>query len=298
MSDNDSGSTGPAPTSGTTATTPPGEETNGTQTQTGTSTTTGPTTSVDTTMGSSSGSESGSSSGSMTPCQDDDDCTNSQTCNVRSGICESLCEGDVWGAGNYDYCLNEWGDFDVAGTCAGPSGSVCIYGDFPVRGAVCSDQGCKSICDCPEPPATGNATVTCSDITFGDSDPDCYLSCAQGETCPDGMMCQSDLYCAHMPPPLSMYGNCENVDAGPVNGGCAAGQCRTYQGDAYALCVATCNNQGECDAAPPGSAMASDCNDVAMPPSGEECYIPCNNNNDCPFDMECVNGLACMWPII
>ncbi len=45
---------------------------------------------------------------------------------------------------------------------------------------------CRAPEDCP-PPATGNATPTCSMTTTT-----CVLSCIDGEMCPDGMTCEGN----------------------------------------------------------------------------------------------------------
>jgi hypothetical protein len=60
---------------------------------------------------------------------------------------------------------------------------------------ACHEGVCSRICfggvgDCPEAPPTGDATIMCGypdpELDFA---PLCYLSCADGETCPDGMIC-------------------------------------------------------------------------------------------------------------
>lgn len=49
---------------------------------------------------------------------------------------------------------------------------------------------CETPADCPVP-ATGNPTLECERVIDGGS---CVLSCANGETCPDGMYCDDELY--------------------------------------------------------------------------------------------------------
>lgn len=272
----------PSSTQGTTTTAPtPGDTTSEPSTTTAISTDV--TTSIDPST------DSSSSSGPPPSCQSDDDCGSNQSCSDR-GECESICLAG-WSMGTYDYCLDQWGGFDIQNACGGTSPDRrCIYWGDPIEAAVCSTQNCATACDCPAPPATGNATVTCGDISPSDAIPDCYLSCANEETCPDGMVCRNDEYCAHEPSPLPMYGNCDGVDAP-----CAVGDCLYYM-PGHSICMAGCNNPGDCDPAPPSSDFNSDCDSVAQFPAGPECYIPCNNNGDCPPDMECLLSLLCLWP--
>lgn len=214
-------------------------------------------------------------------------CGSNETCDDAGG-CQSVCPGGWAPLGNYGQCLNEWGGFANDAMCGADSNSTCIYWNDPVEATACSVQQCASVCDCPAPPPTGTATVACGNITGGMT-PDCYLSCANGETCPDGMTCRDGAVCVTEPSPLPMYGNCENVAAG-----CAVGSCIYYIGGS--VCMATCNGGGNCDPSPPGSMYQATCNAVVFPPEGSECYIPCGNNDDCPFYMGCHNNGFCVWP--
>lgn len=65
----------------------------------------------------------------------------------------------------------------------------------PTSGAfnVCGIRDCVDVCDCFAPPATGTAVPVCAPILGGGANA-CALYCAGGQTCPDGMMCQSG-YC-------------------------------------------------------------------------------------------------------
>ncbi len=107
-------------------------------------------------------------------------------------------------------CAMDCSAYDV-GPCGGPAGygnciefaeaDVCIAGEeicatdgaSPVNG-VCIELGCGSTADCAPVPGTGNPELVCSDIT-GDGMGDCYLSCAMGETCPNGMNCIFGVIC-------------------------------------------------------------------------------------------------------
>jgi hypothetical protein len=236
----------------------------------------------------------GSSSGLPAPCIAPEDCPNNETCSPM-GECVSVC--DAWGAGTYGTCLDDLGGVDVQGMC-GP-GHACIADAYLYETTACSVQWCATTCDCPAPPATGSAIVTCASITNGDASTDCYLSCENGETCPDGMECLVDsdgdpLLCATpVPPTLPVYGNCDDL----AGVGCDGGTCGIFGG--ASVCTQACpGGAGDCDPAPPG-ARAPACGDVFAPPAGSECYLPCSGPGDCPSGMACVYvagpGGACMW---
>lgn len=295
-------SSGPGPST-TPTTTLTGEDTVGTQSASGTDTTmgvvdgtVGMTTADETTMGmgptSSEGGES-TSTGEQPQCTRPGDCPNNETCNDE-GECVSVC--GTWGMGSYGTCLNDLGALDTDNVCG--QDDICIADPHPYELTVCSAQTCATHCDCPPPPATGNAVVTCDSITAGDSDNDCYLSCANGEDCPDGMDCLNDgsgnpLLCAvEVPAAVPMYGNCEDIVTS-----CAGGTCGTVGDDS--ICTEGCNDAMDCEMAPAG-AFAPDCGNVFNPPLGDECYLPCYfNPGDCPAGMQCVDvsgpGGACVW---
>lgn len=72
------------------------------------------------------------------------------------------------------------------GSCS-PDEDACLYDDdaMPTAGA-CTETGCADATDCAAAPATGTAVAACGDLGNGNT---CYLDCAGGETCPDGMTC-------------------------------------------------------------------------------------------------------------
>lgn len=267
-----------------------GPVTTGTDSTDGTSTTSG--TDSGTTSGSDSGSSSsdgGSSSTGAPECIGDPGCGANEICD--NGMCVPACM--PWAMGNWGSCLDAWGGFDSAGQC-GVGGAVCLFDTLPINATTCSPQGCGDACDCPAPPATGDAVVTCGDIT-GVGGNDCYLSCAGGETCPDGMSCIAGTVCMEDVSPLPMYGNCGNINAP-----CAAGLICAEEGG-NAVCLVGCNGIGDCDPAPPGGNAV--CDGLIFPPNGAECVLSCNNSGDCPGDMVCyddprVGGSdeLCMWP--
>ncbi len=119
------------------------------------------------------------------------DCSAGQGC--PSGMfClgESICVWPVelpgFGVG-YGDCVD-----NPVETCG--AGTTCLVDDVvePSVG-VCSHVGCVDVAQCPSAPPTGDAVVTCGNLT-GEAET-CYLDCAGGETCPDGMECFADTLC-------------------------------------------------------------------------------------------------------
>jgi len=63
--------------------------------------------------------------------------------------------------------------------------------------AVCSVPGCADATACDYLlPATGDAPVACADPAGMGGPNTCYLDCAGGQTCPDGMGCTDGSFCA------------------------------------------------------------------------------------------------------
>ncbi|MEM9458722.1 MAG: choice-of-anchor J domain-containing protein [Myxococcota bacterium] len=71
-------------------------------------------------------------------------------------------------------------------TCQ-PGETLCLTDDaMAPTGGACS-QACVDVMDCLTAPPTGAAPVTCGDLDGGGNE--CYLDCAGGQACPDGMAC-------------------------------------------------------------------------------------------------------------
>jgi hypothetical protein len=267
--------------SGTTATTTPGttmpgEGTMGTQGETGMDTTAG---TMDTTTSPTTGSSG--PSGCMVP----EDCSGNEVC--ENGTCEEAC-GGAWGEGSYGYCLTDYGGSDAEGICG--LEHRCARAGDPIEQAACSLQGCDDACDCPPPAATGNATVTCGPfllVTNG-----CYLSCANGETCPDDMTCVDGIVCMTEVPEVPVYGNCGNLASG-----CAAPGFCVLLPSGESICSMSCTDMSECPGASPRGGDASPaCTDITADMAGFECYLSCIGDVACPNGMSCVNGTLCAWP--
>ncbi|MEX1364998.1 MAG: hypothetical protein AB1Z98_17855, partial [Nannocystaceae bacterium] len=115
--------------------------------------------------------------------------------------------------GTYDACVNMAGAVDTT-PCNAPGTSTCLTTGgamgAPFTGSVCSVDTCMDECDCPAAPPTGNAVVTCSDVTGDPMALFCSLDCSMGETCPTGMVCFGGFVCL-WPTPAGLgdpYGDC------------------------------------------------------------------------------------------
>ena len=71
--------------------------------------------------------------------------------------------------------------------CEADTLPICISDGSQTLG-VCS-RGCEDLCDCWAAPDSGTAPVVCRSIVAGDPSQSCVLECSNGETCPDGMVC-------------------------------------------------------------------------------------------------------------
>ena len=209
---------------------------------------------------------------------------------------KGLCPGG-WGDGNYEPCLNEMGGADVS-LCE--EGSICVQDADPPSITVCTAQGCEEACDCPEPPDSGDATVTCADVT-DDMVNDCYLSCEMDETCPAGMACFGGFVCAHaVPVPQPGYQNCSLTGFA-----CQPGEACLNDGDGmmmdptWAVCSQPmCMTEMDCEFAAPtsGDAVVA-CADPTGMGGDNTCYLDCSaKGSACPDGMTCIADSWCAWP--
>lgn len=193
-------------------------------------------------------------------------------------------------------------DVPLFGDCVNVPGATCTDGfcvtapDGGVCTAPCADAG-----ECVPAPATGDAVVTCSDVT-GDMMDECWLSCEMDETCPDGMECFGGFVCiwpevVPPPPPTDGFGPCivpgTDCAAGEVCLDDAMGMMDpTYEVCAQEGCVAA----GDCTLTPPATGDAPvACGD----PTGsgaDTCYLDCSGGQTCPDGMACSDGTVCAWP--
>lgn len=231
------------------------------------------------------------------PCEGDFECQYSEgedACNQMAAtecVDVSLCQ-DGWGEGSYDQCINDAGEPDSS-LC--PAGSICIQG--PDNQTTCSAQECTEQCDCPEPPDSGDATVTCGSVT-NDEINDCYLSCENDETCPAGMTCLGDTLCVFaIPLPQSGYRNCSHTGFT-----CQIGEDCLQDGDmmtpsTWAVCSQPgCTTEMDCSFEAPSSGDAPvTCGDPTGGMGADRCYLDCAMGQTCPDGMSCRDGSWCAW---
>jgi hypothetical protein len=173
------------------------------------------TTGVDTTVGLDDTSTSTGPSVTTTTGEDTTTTGGSTTTGEESTTGESTTSGEATTTGGESSGSTTGGPppMDGYGDCANNDPMVvCQMGEICVgaaEGAVCTGQACVDAGDCPVP-ASGDAVVTCASITMGDMINDCYLNCAMGESCPDGMICLFDFVCVW---PLAP-GLCPDQDLG------------------------------------------------------------------------------------
>jgi len=94
--------------------------------------------------------------------------------------------------GEWNACIDKNGTVDTTlcnwSGLPGTTGFIGCLTAPEMAGNSCMITGCEDACDCFAPPATGTAVVTCAEILKGGGTA-CVLSCANGETCPDGSEC-------------------------------------------------------------------------------------------------------------
>lgn len=218
-------------------------------------------------------------------------CAADQMC-VR-GVCEPVDDSttgppvchDV--PGNYDSCLGPGGAIDVSG-CDDP-GATCISVGTPPLAGACAVDACADLCDCPFAPPTGNASITCGPLTGGANL--CYLDCAGGLTCPDGMICFNDEVCI-WPGDLAdgePYGDCFNGNFSVCG---LEGLCLGDDAMTAGVCTEHCVSAASCPASPGGSASVT-CQDITND-GDPECVLDCQLGS-CPPGMICFAGVLCMW---
>lgn len=142
-----------------------------------------------------------------------------------------------------------------------PERRACLADEFCFGGpdvpGFCTDA-CSDAAECLVP-STGDAPPACA--LFGPGGGLCYLDCAAGQSCPDGMTCETGI-CVWMPEgvtvPKAWTCALEAYDAGD---GCDCG-CGVIDPDCANGGVAscdTCDGQGSCSAAAcPGTIALKD----------------------------------------
>ncbi len=231
--------------------------------------------------------DSGTTTGATTTGATTDPTTGATTDPTTGGGCNAV-------AGNYENCVNMAGAIDNT-PCMAPGAATCLFtGPMGApTGGVCSIQDCVDPCDCPAAPASGNAVISCDDVTGVPADLFCYLDCSMGETCPTGMTCFGGFLCL-WPGPGAMgepYGNCyADPNVCGFDGVCLNDGPMPTIG----VCTSECAVVGDCPAAPPGGTSPVSCQDVTAD-GASECILDCSGGTSCPAGMACFGGFICAW---
>ncbi len=220
--------------------------------------------------------------GETCQCPEDDPCCDMGTCGAPVCPLPPV-------PGNMADCID-----DMNVTSDEPcDGAACVADDDPATAAVCLPTGCEAACQCPAAPATGDAVVTCDDVTQ-DMVQDCYLDCQGGATCPDGMICFGGFICLFSntaPVDVPLYGDCYNPPAAT----CIDGFCVTAP--TGGVCTAPCDDVADCQPPPATGDAPIQCSDVTNDMM-DECWLSCQMDEACPDGMECFGGFVCVWPEI
>jgi hypothetical protein len=178
------------------------------------------------------------------------------------------------------------------------NGAICLPDEFCLVDAVgnpswgvCSRSPCADPSECPLPPPGGNPTVRCEDLT-NNLENDCYLSCASGETCPDGMFCFIDDLCVW--DVASGYGDCVNFPQGDACLGTEICIVDEPADPTLGVCGDQgCTVPGDCPIPPPGGNAVTTCADITNDATND-CYLDCSGDGTCPLGMRCAGGFLCV----
>lgn len=136
-------------------------------------------------------SEDNGSDGASTGASSSDDGSDSESGTTAAAEESS---GDEGGESSGDVCGNrpegEYADCTDGQYCGASANCAVGPADMPAEWGVCT-RGCREDCHCWAAPS-GTAVPQCRGATETVSG-SCVLSCLDGATCPDGMMCVEEL---------------------------------------------------------------------------------------------------------
>ena len=188
----------------------------------------------------------------------------------------------------YGDCINNVG-------CANGN-EGCIVDAEPPNLGFCTSS-CTSVDDCNPIPDTGDAPAVCMDLT-GDDMGECYLDCSGGQTCPDGMVCGLDLFCAWEPIPVPGYNDCATQpDLVCLDGETCVATTDKTNGDSE-ICAATgCVDPAmDCPDLPLTGDAPAACMDIDGM-AGDECVLDCSGGQACPDGAVCTDGGFCSYDV-
>ncbi len=203
----------------------------------------------------------------------------------------ALCfHGDGGGDGpGYGDCVNE--------PPCGSASEVCLSDNPMDPGIGFCSSGCMSEADCAEAPETGDAPVTCADLT-GDEAGNCFLDCSMGQTCPDGMECAFDSFCAWPAMPESGYADCATQpDTVCIGGETCIETTNETNGTTQVCAAADCVDPvADCPPVPETGDAPAACQDIDGN-KGDECVLDCSMGQTCPDGAICTEDGFCSYEL-
>lgn len=228
-----------------------------------------------------------SSSDGGDDCTEKDECMVAEDCLLGQSCVGCMCFGEPKGG-----CA-EWADAGAYGNCVEEGDGVCDGGGCLGAGegvGVCFFSDCETPCDCPQPPKGFEEQVQCQSITQGDETLDCFIGCANGLECPEGMGCVQNTICMFgVEEGLPPYSDCVNVPGAM----CEDGYCLvdSVEDPTFGTCADACGDAADCDVPATGD-VAPVCNDFGN--NIFLCQLECTPQDTCPDGMECQFGY-CGW---
>ncbi|MGH1341488.1 MAG: choice-of-anchor J domain-containing protein [Nannocystales bacterium] len=219
------------------------------------------------------------------------DCSGGEAC--PGGM---FCDGGVCFVGEGPPPATGYGDCVNNEGCANAN-EGCIADNVadPTLGFCTS--GCESADDCNDAPATGDAPVTCDDLT-GDMMGNCFLDCAGGETCPDGMSCAFNSFCAWDVVPDSGYADCASQpDSVCLTGETCVENVDKATGTTEICAAADCvDPAADCPDLPVTGDAPAACMDIDGA-AGDECVLDCSAAQTCPDGAVCTEAGFCSYEV-
>lgn len=225
------------------------------------------------------------------------DCSGGEACPEGMACFGGVCyNGEEAPFPDYADCLNE--DLPICDT-----DGACLS-DGESFGA-CASLGCEDASDCGDAPDTGTAMPGCTEFPDG-SVSFCSLTCDDGETCPDGMVCialaiggeAAGSHCFWPPEPEAGYNDCASMpDTVCVTGeSCVANTGKT-SGDTEVCAAADCVDPMEdCPELPATGDAVAACQDIDGM-EGDECVLDCSGGETCPDGAVCTDDGYCAYPV-
>jgi hypothetical protein len=199
----------------------------------------------------------------------------------------------VWGEEPTPNVVPPYGDCVNPQNASCENMGICLVDDPAGATFGACAEPCADETECTASPG-GDAVVSCQ--AFGDTSL-CVLDCSNGETCPDGMICDplGIGLCVWelVIPPQEGFGDCANfeeVDACLETEACILDD---TQDPDTSVCSAQCTAADECPLAPATGDAPVACGDIGT--GIDTCYLDCSAAQTCPDGMVCVADDHCMF---